>query len=728
MVTRNTRRVRWDSERAIWICRVDIAGPDGSARTEVWVDETNVVPWPDVCGKALKRVFAGPLPPLSTDSRAHFAVLDFTLPGDDQLLHGRFLTRLHRGRLPFAVNAMLPVDALGHIADVALPIVRVGEKFAPSEEPEGSLLWPKHPRAVDLTSARDQFVLILDRRLSPRLTESLAAEAQRRAVFIAHTLSIQNHITGARPYDSIILGDLRSTADTSWVDRLRSLGSAVAFVLYECSDAADDKVIKACISHNLLTALLFETEDAAPYWLETYSHNHHVRSFPYSRKQTAANFLSTVLAAVSEWAGEAATSGSGEGPHDSPPGYVELQPLGAEGAWKVVYKARDQWTGAWVAIKRYKDLTREAFDRLRIKEGLGHRDMVAKDLRAAAISHPNIQPCEWKYDRYGRLFIVEPLLDETLEAAIVKTRALAFQAFYRYATDIAAGIRYLHDTVHMVHCDIKMDNIGIKNGIVKICDLGIATLLAPEQRMRSYPGTIRTRAPELFGKGVKPSVASDMWAVGCVFYAMLTGGDYPLLPKAITIPPAADAAGRRKLEKELHKRIRRLTQQELDQQVASAVPVTCSPVVLACLQVDPVRRDTAAKLESRLEQTQAEIGGLCACVRADEVVWRCFERMRREAAFAAQRDEWNAEEDASRCYLYDADGSSWQLVWLYQGSPADEVFGRMFEFEGGWPEPRQRVQARLSRLGMEIVSLVEEKAIEAQQFARLDVRLLCREQ
>lgn len=79
----------------------------------------------------------------------------------------------------------------------------------------------------------------------------------------------------------------------------------------------------------------------------------------------------------------------------------------------------------------------------------------------------------------------------------------------------------IHDQ-HIIHRDIKPENILFDGNVVKLCDLGIATLLSPDELTYSVSGTLPYMAPEILDqKG--GSFASDVWSVGVCLYEMLTG-------------------------------------------------------------------------------------------------------------------------------------------------------------------------------------------------------------
>ncbi|XP_074632365.1 serine/threonine-protein kinase Nek9-like isoform X1 [Acropora palmata] len=91
-----------------------------------------------------------------------------------------------------------------------------------------------------------------------------------------------------------------------------------------------------------------------------------------------------------------------------------------------------------------------------------------------------------------------------------------------YFFQICSGMSHIHDC-DIVHRDIKTLNIFLtKSGLVKLGDFGIATILKGSEDMaESVVGTPYYMSPEII-QGQKYNQKSDMWALGCVLYEMLT--------------------------------------------------------------------------------------------------------------------------------------------------------------------------------------------------------------
>ena len=88
---------------------------------------------------------------------------------------------------------------------------------------------------------------------------------------------------------------------------------------------------------------------------------------------------------------------------------------------------------------------------------------------------------------------------------------------------ILDGLFCIHSN-NILHRDVKLENLLVDNkNTVKICDFGISTLVMPGKKMSEQSGTPTYMAPELI-KGVEyEGFSSDVWSLGVVLYAMLTG-------------------------------------------------------------------------------------------------------------------------------------------------------------------------------------------------------------
>ena len=83
---------------------------------------------------------------------------------------------------------------------------------------------------------------------------------------------------------------------------------------------------------------------------------------------------------------------------------------------------------------------------------------------------------------------------------------------------ISNGLEYIHSQ-HIMHRDIKLENVLIHNGIVKLCDFGFSIFMK-EDMCKTICGTPLFMSPELLF--YKPySYDSDIWSLGILFYILL---------------------------------------------------------------------------------------------------------------------------------------------------------------------------------------------------------------
>ncbi|KAM4690321.1 serine/threonine-protein kinase Nek9 isoform 2-T2 [Rhinophrynus dorsalis] len=150
-----------------------------------------------------------------------------------------------------------------------------------------------------------------------------------------------------------------------------------------------------------------------------------------------------------------------------------------------------------------------------------------------------------------------------------------------YLFQIVSAVSCIH-RAGILHRDIKTLNIFLtKANLIKLGDYGLAKQLSSEYSMaETCVGTLYYMSPELC-QGVKYSFKSDIWAVGCVLYELLT------------LTRTFDATNPLNL---CVKIVQGNWAMELDNSVYSQELID---VVRACLQQDPEKRPTADEILGR---------------------------------------------------------------------------------------------------------------------------------
>jgi tetratricopeptide (TPR) repeat protein len=198
--------------------------------------------------------------------------------------------------------------------------------------------------------------------------------------------------------------------------------------------------------------------------------------------------------------------------------------LGAGGMGEV-YRARDTTLRRLVAIKRTQRAATEADRKRFLHEGQ----------RASALNHPGIAAIYDVFTDAGEVYLVMEYIEgETLRARL--TRPISETEFRRIATESAAALAAAHDK-GILHRDIKPENIMLTNagthpGQVKLLDFGLAQQAADDTGLLEtatmltvagmVAGTPQYMAPEILN-GEPADRRSDIFAIGVVFYEMLSG-------------------------------------------------------------------------------------------------------------------------------------------------------------------------------------------------------------
>ena len=241
------------------------------------------------------------------------------------------------------------------------------------------------------------------------------------------------------------------------------------------------------------------------------------------------------------------------------------------GGMAVVHRARDTRHGRDVAIKILIPS---------IAESIGSERFLREIEIAARLQHPHVVPVFDSGEADGQLFFVMPLIEgESLREMLTREGRLDVDEAVRIMTEVADALDYAHSQ-SVIHRDLKPENILMSRGHAMLADFGIARAVEAGDRTAFLTetgmilGTPHYMSPELASGETDVGPESDVYALGCILYELLTGftpfpGDsYPsILRKRLTtdaprvqtlrpdVPPPLDEAIAGALERESDRRL-----------------------------------------------------------------------------------------------------------------------------------------------------------------------------
>jgi eukaryotic-like serine/threonine-protein kinase len=190
-----------------------------------------------------------------------------------------------------------------------------------------------------------------------------------------------------------------------------------------------------------------------------------------------------------------------------------------EGGMATVFLAEDLRHDRRVAIKVLKP---------ELAAVIGGERFVAEIKTTAALQHPHILPLFDSGAADGFLYYVMPYVDgESLRDRLDREKQLSVAESVRIAASVASALQYAHDR-GIIHRDIKPANILLHAGEPVVADFGIALAISAAGGGRLTEtgmsvGTPHYMSPEQASADRDVSARSDIYALACVLYEMLTG-------------------------------------------------------------------------------------------------------------------------------------------------------------------------------------------------------------
>ncbi len=224
--------------------------------------------------------------------------------------------------------------------------------------------------------------------------------------------------------------------------------------------------------------------------------------------------------------------------------YEVVAPLGAGGMGEV-YRVRDTVLGREVALKTLPDEVARQPERLARLRREGRI--------LASLNHPGIATLYGVDESGGTPILVMELVEGQTLSDRIHRGPLPLKDVLRIGHQVAEALAAAH-AKGVLHRDLKPANIRVTpEGRAKVLDFGLARAMAEEgdaavdSRLPtetsppSRPGTVRGTAPYMSPEqalGQDVDARTDVWALACVLYEMLTGNR---AFAGVTIPEVAAA-------------------------------------------------------------------------------------------------------------------------------------------------------------------------------------------
>ncbi len=207
---------------------------------------------------------------------------------------------------------------------------------------------------------------------------------------------------------------------------------------------------------------------------------------------------------------------------------------------------------------------------------------------AASLQQANIVPILAAGETAGVSFYTMPLVDgESLRARLTREGRLPIGETTSILRDVAKALAFAHEH-HVVHRDIKPDNVLLSGGTAVVTDFGIAKAISAARAAREGDGATLTQlgtslgtpaymSPEQAAGDPTADHRSDISSLGCLGYELLTGAS-----------PFHGRAPARMLAAHLSETPAPVSQLRPD------TPPTLDRLVQRCLEKEPAKRPQSA--------------------------------------------------------------------------------------------------------------------------------------
>jgi serine/threonine protein kinase len=198
--------------------------------------------------------------------------------------------------------------------------------------------------------------------------------------------------------------------------------------------------------------------------------------------------------------------------------HYRIEGVAARSGMASIFRATDLRTGRAVAIKiPHPEMEGDPifFDRFQREEEIGKK-----------LDHPGVVKVVTDDDRSRRYMVFEWVDGRLLRQVLNEQKKLPPERAIRITLSLCTALDYIHSH-GVVHRDLKPENIMIDaDDRIKLIDFGVAANAGSRRltfaKLTQAMGTPDYISPEQV-KGKRGDARSDIYALGVMFYEMLTG-------------------------------------------------------------------------------------------------------------------------------------------------------------------------------------------------------------
>lgn len=304
--------------------------------------------------------------------------------------------------------------------------------------------------------------------------------------------------------------------------------------------------------------------------------------------------------------------------------YDPDQPLGPEGGFGAVY-AGESADGQVVAVKRLKVSPSAG----------GHRELrIADELADRRLGHVVPILDSGQDESSGALFVVMARAERSLQSVLDGRGTFPEGEAVGVLLDILSGLDEVSDIVHR---DLKPGNVLLHEGVWKVADFGIARFVEETTSAHTLKGFLSPHygAPEQW-REEHASAATDLYALGCIAYSLITGRPpfsapdregmkdahlHAAPPSLPNVPPTLASLCTMLLAKQPTARPGRDRVRKVLQQAYGPVGPQASGGLARLAQAGAAAAHGAAATEAESEQTRARAAARAALAAEGMRIW-----------------------------------------------------------------------------------------------------------